>query len=101
MKLVLKSFSQDVDFANPDNTTNFLVFNEEDTKQVFRLPVPRETILELVKMVQGGATELDPPSEPEPEVEPKPDEYPPDADVFGGEEEGDQVPESEDQIPPM
>lgn len=51
MKLHLVRFSQDVDLENMEATENFLVFKREDGS-TFRVPVPEETIQELLK--SGG-----------------------------------------------
>jgi len=48
MKLHLVRFSQDVDLENMEATENFLVFKREDGS-TFRVPVPEETIQELLK----------------------------------------------------
>lgn len=53
MKLHLVRFSQDVDLENLEATENFLVFRKEDGS-TFRIPVPEETIQELLR--QGSTS---------------------------------------------
>jgi len=50
MKLLLIAFSQDMDIENMGSMLNFLVFRKEDGS-TFRLPVPEETVQELVPHV--------------------------------------------------
>ena len=56
MILTLKSFSQDVDLADPTQVQYFLVFDGEGKN--LRLPVPKETTEELAKFLYAeGAKE--------------------------------------------
>lgn len=103
MRLLLKSFSQDVDFLNPNQETSYLVFLDEDSRETYRLPVPKETILELVQMVQG---ELTKPEEltGEPLVSEASVPYEEDgAEIFEeeGSELGEDAPDSEEEVPSL
>jgi hypothetical protein len=47
MKLVLKSFAQEIDVASLDQASNYLVFEDEGTGRLIRIPVYQETITAL------------------------------------------------------
>lgn len=102
MNVTLKSFCEDVSLADPKNTKQFLVF-EQDGEE-FRVPVGRDAVEAIVrhiykkpqKPLQGFREPIADDSELKEEVnEPEEDTQ---ATVFGG-EEPEPEPDSED-LPP-
>lgn len=78
MRLLLKNFSQDVDFLNPEVSANYLVFVDEHSGETLRLQVPMETVLELTRWANERTKFPTPTPEPE---------EPLGADEFGGDVE--------------
>lgn len=82
MKIVLVSFSQDMNILNPEDSQSYIVVGEEETQEVTRIPVPLETVQAIAAFVEelkGGSEEEGPEQsngaaeEPEPApVEPAP-----------------------------
>jgi hypothetical protein len=100
MRLVLKSYSQDVDISDPDSAVYLLTFHEEVTGSEVRLPVQLETVLKLVQesarlkaLTPGGEAE-EPAPLPAAKVQ-EPEEHPVGAAIFGDEEDYE---ESEDGV---
>lgn len=85
MKLQLVRFSQDVDLENLEATENFLVFRKEDGT-TFRIPVPEETVQELLRQGAGGG-KVDPAPDPDPEEQNTLTEEDPGWTEFGSEED--------------
>lgn len=77
MNLVLRGFSQDVDLYNPEQSENYLVFQETQSGTLFRLPVPEETIARLTQIVQGDQEGAEVPVEVQSEEEPEEAQPPP------------------------
>ena len=98
MRLVLKSYSQDVDISDPDSAVYLLTFHEEVTGSEVRLPVQLDTVLKLVQE-SARLKALTPGEEvEEPVAAPKvqePEEHPVGAAIFGDEEDYE---ESEDGV---
>jgi hypothetical protein len=96
MRLVLKSYSQDVDIQNPEAASYLLTFLEEESGFEVRLPVQQETVLKLVQeTVRLGTKQPTKETEEEEAVVPdvelsKPAEHPQGADIFGDEEYDDE-----------
>jgi hypothetical protein len=69
MKIVLVSFSQDMNILNPDDSHSYIVVGEEDSGESTRIPVPLETVQNIAGWVEwlknGGETEeaAEPPEE--------------------------------------
>lgn len=73
MKLVLKSFSQEVDLTDLSSASSFLVFQEEGSGEVLRIPVPQETIMALSEILAGDVEQEEqeePAEQEEPEAPP-------------------------------
>lgn len=98
MRLVLKSYSQDVDLLDATKATYMLAFEDEHSGHEIRLPVPQETVETLVGkliILNSGPenTTAPTPKQPEPEEDFDPslldpeDEEVEGADVFGEEQE--------------
>lgn len=73
MKLVLTNFGQDISLTG-EATTVYLVFTDEETGRVFRLPTTQDTITRLAQVTEGdyeGEPPMpgDEPQPPEDEVE--------------------------------
>lgn len=97
MKLVLTNFGQDISLAGAP-TTVYLVFTDEETGQVYRLPTIQETVLRLSQVLDGGYTgEPASTSEEGSEDEVQPAE-PDGAHIFGGQSEDDE--ENVPEVPP-
>jgi hypothetical protein len=73
MKIVLVSFSQDTNILNPEESENFIVVGDEDSRETVRIPVPFETIKAIAVFVDELNSRA-PMEVPEEEFEPKPDE---------------------------
>lgn len=72
MKLMLRGYSQDVDFLNQKGPIeNYLVFENEETKELIRIAVPWETIIELAKAAGIGVEDVAETAPEEPEEEPE------------------------------
>src|ERR1700757_2678703 len=83
MKIELVGFSQGVSLEDKNSTINYLDFKKEDGT-TFRLPVPEETMQELLKeLYQKSSVVTEPDESHEPIPVPQP-AYPPEATVFGG-----------------
>lgn len=102
MRVELTGFSQGISLASKEETVNYLDFRREDGR-MFRVPISDEALEGLMQEIYGGeaATPEKRGSAPEVALPPEPD-----ADVFGGEQEepafdGEELPESEDDIPPL
>jgi outer membrane biosynthesis protein TonB len=82
MKLTLRGYSLYVDFANPQARESFLIFHNEENGELVRLPVPEETIVQLMSSVgitledeaEAGEEEVE--QQEEPEVEEQEEEEP-------------------------
>lgn len=77
MKLVLTNFGQDISLTGEESTV-YLVFTDEETGKVFRLPTVQETITRLAQVMEG-VYEGEPPmpgDEPQPSEEPSDEELP-------------------------
>jgi hypothetical protein len=104
MKLVLKSYSQDVDILDSSKAKFMLAFEDEDTGHEIRLSVQAETVEDLVsKITLLGTTSTS--ANPQVTEEflneqkawlEKEGFAPPDADEFGGD-----IPESEEDVPSL
>jgi len=70
MNLQLKSFSQDVDLAEPDKILYYLVFQTESGNAI-RLPVQKETTEELIRLVYKKKIAAAEEPSPEPEAVPE------------------------------
>lgn len=86
MKVLLTGFAQDVDFENPADIKNYLVFRIENSKEPLKLPVAKETITALMEAVYVDPKQTAEPSTanaytPDADME---DEDRKDADEFGG-----------------
>lgn len=80
MKLVLRGYSQDVDLVDQSQSDNFLVFQDEETGNLARIPVPWATIEELIQVVglpETGEEEAESAPPEEPQVEEEEEEEPP------------------------
>jgi hypothetical protein len=86
MRLVLKSYSQDVDIQDPEAASYLLTFMEEESGTEVRLPVQQETVLKLVQETIRLGTKRPEQKPPEPEIS-EPEEHPEGASIFGEEEE--------------
>jgi hypothetical protein len=109
MNITLKSFSQDVDLADPSKVNYYLVF--EAGNSVLRLPVLKETTEELVQFLYAQepakttALELDKEAFLKEAGEDEEDEDQEGAEEFGGdyaaeEEEGNGY-DSEEEVPSL
>jgi hypothetical protein len=109
MNITLKSFSQDVDLADPSKVNYYLVF--EAGNSVLRLPVLKETTEELVKFLYAQGPEKTTALEIDKEaflreagVDEDEDEDKEDAEEFGGDysadEEGNGY-DSEEEVPSL
>jgi hypothetical protein len=101
MRLVLKSYSQDVDISDPDSAVYLLTFHEEVTGSEVRLPVQLDTVLKLVQesarlkaLTPGEEVEGPPAPVPAAKIQ-EPEEHPEGAAIFGDEEDYE---ESEDGV---
>jgi hypothetical protein len=89
MKLMLKSFSQEVVIDEKDEVKYFAVFVDDDSGRELRLPIPKGTSEAIIRFLWAGPGE--PPKMAEDNVEPPEPETPPEATEFGG----DEVPEED------
>lgn len=83
MNLILRGYSLDVDFRNPQARESYLVFEKEGTGETIRVAVPEDTIVQL--MSNAGV-----------QLEDEPDEEP----VADEPEEAQEEPEEEEEAPP-
>ena len=103
MKLVLTGFSQDVAIENK-GVSNYLVFVDEESGTPFRLPVPQETISELVEALESAP---EPEQEGEQEEEPETPPIPPPRKRHDPPPKGphmrvrNSAPTSDDKVPPL
>jgi hypothetical protein len=76
MKLVLRGFSQDIDLRHLEAAENYLVFEDERTHDIYRLPVPMETVTRLteITLAEGPLTPEEPPSSRYEEGDEEPEE---------------------------
>jgi hypothetical protein len=91
MRLVLKSYSQDVDISDPDSASYLLTFVEEESGIEVRLPVQQDTVMQLVRETTKFSRQSTEPvqvslTRPTPEVE-EPQDHPEGAAIFGDEED--------------
>ena len=97
MKLVLRSFSQEIEVTDLTEASNYLVFEDEESGQVYRLPVLQETITALSGIIVGGNSTEEPAEVDEPEeempAEPEPPPPPVRKTLRG--------PRSEDEVPQL
>lgn len=69
MKLVLKAYSQDVNFIDPSKSQYYLTFEDEGSGSEIRIPVEENTIVALVQKTAGGSAKRSVTSAPkEPEM---------------------------------
>lgn len=86
MKIVLVSYSQDVNILAPEQSENYIVVGEEESGATTRIPVTMDTVQAIVRfvhelneMVEGGEPIEEQPEEEEPQeaAEEVPDEEEP------------------------
>ena len=99
MKLTLKSFSQEVDLTDLEKAFSFLVFEDGDSGQLFKLPVPQDTITALSEIIVGEGQEHTEHVEEDPEEEPEPAPIPKASPTPPGRKTIRQMPRSEDDVP--
>lgn len=89
MKIVLVSYSQDVNILHPEDSATFIVIGDEETGHVTRVPVPTETVMAITEFVEA----LKESTIPLPDQEPEEEEQPP-------EQQLEDEPEEEEAPPP-
>lgn len=123
MKLILRGYSLDVDFANPKTRESFLIFQNEESGELVRLPVPEDTIVQLMasmdvkledepeeseevseeaseeSMEEEPEVDEEPPPPPQPRRQAKTMPQPPAPHVYTSARSRIRTPTSEDDVP--